>query len=61
MKSVMFGAMALASLAVTSLQAQDVIKEPVVFNNEDIVFHQIDEHTWQGNGHLMYNESLLGQ
>lgn len=39
-------------------QDTDVIKEPVVFQNEDVVFHQIDEHTWQGNGHLMYNESM---
>ncbi|MCQ2973258.1 MAG: MBL fold metallo-hydrolase [Bacteroidales bacterium] len=33
-------------------------KEPVVFRNDDIVFHQIDEHTWHGNGHLVYNESV---
>jgi len=29
-----------------------------VFKNEDVVFHQIDEHTWVGTGHMMYNESL---
>ena len=29
-----------------------------VFRNDDVVFHQIDEHTWVGTGHLMYNESL---
>lgn len=29
-----------------------------VFKNEDIVFHQIDDHTWVGSGHLMANESL---
>ncbi len=29
-----------------------------VFKNNDVVFHQIDEHTWVGSGHLMYNESL---
>lgn len=39
-------------------QAQDVIKEPVVFKNSDVAFHQIDEHTWHGNGFLMYNESM---
>lgn len=29
-----------------------------VFKNEDVVFHQIDEHTWVGTGHVMYNESM---
>jgi hydroxyacylglutathione hydrolase len=29
-----------------------------VFKNDDVVFHQIDDHTWVGSGHLMYNESL---
>ena len=29
-----------------------------VFKNDDVVFHQIDEHTWVGTGHMMYNESL---
>ena len=29
-----------------------------VAGNEDVVFHQIDAHTWVGTGHTMYNESL---
>lgn len=29
-----------------------------VFKNDDIVFHQIDDHTWVGTGHLSSNESL---
>lgn len=29
-----------------------------VFKNDDVVFHQIDDHTWVGTGHLMFNESL---
>jgi hydroxyacylglutathione hydrolase len=29
-----------------------------VFKNEDVVFHQIDDHTWIGTGHVMYNESM---
>jgi hydroxyacylglutathione hydrolase len=24
-----------------------------VFKNEDIIFHQIDEHTWIGSGHFV--------
>ena len=29
-----------------------------VFKNDDVVFHQIDEHTWVGSGHIMASESL---
>ena len=29
-----------------------------VYKGDDVVFHQIDEHTWVGSGHLMANESL---
>ncbi|MDL2208659.1 MBL fold metallo-hydrolase [Parabacteroides sp. OttesenSCG-928-O15] len=33
-------------------------KEKEVFRNEDVIFRQIDAHTWVGNGHLIANESL---
>ena len=33
-------------------------KEATVYKNEDVEIRQIDEHTWHGNGHLMYNESI---
>ena len=40
-------------------QAQTAgIEEKEVLRNEDVIFHQIDEHTWFGTGHLMANESL---
>ncbi len=29
-----------------------------VFKNADVVFHQIDDRTWVGTGHMMANESL---
>jgi hydroxyacylglutathione hydrolase len=29
-----------------------------VFKNNDVVFHQLDEHTWVGSGHVMATESL---
>ena|GEM_PF-357851 len=29
-----------------------------VFRNEDVVFRQIDDHTWVGTGNMMANESL---
>jgi hydroxyacylglutathione hydrolase len=30
----------------------------IVFSNDDVVFRQIDEYTWVGTGHEMWNESL---
>ncbi len=32
--------------------------EKLVYRDADVVFRQIDEHTWEGNGHLVYNESI---
>ncbi|MBO4764247.1 MAG: MBL fold metallo-hydrolase [Bacteroidales bacterium] len=32
--------------------------EKFVYRDADIVIRQIDEHTWEGNGHLVYNESV---
>lgn len=29
-----------------------------VYKGEDVVFHQIDEHTWVGSGHVMASESV---
>lgn len=34
------------------------IEGEIVFSNDDVVFHQIDEHTWVGSGHEMWHESL---
>lgn len=31
---------------------------PLVFQNNDLVVHAIDEHTWVGNGNMVYNESI---
>lgn len=32
--------------------------EPFVYRDADVVFRRIDDHTWEGNGHLVYNESI---
>ena len=32
--------------------------ETFVYRDANVVFRQIDEHTWEGNGHLVYNESV---
>ena len=32
--------------------------EPVVYEGPDVIIRQIDEHTWEGNGHLMAGETI---
>lgn len=32
--------------------------EKVVYEGPDVIFRQIDKHTWEGNGHLVYNETV---
>ena len=47
--------------AFTNVKAQDLptdYKEKEVFRNDEVVFRQIDEHTWLGNGHEYIYESL---
>jgi len=50
--------MAFTLLMALSAMAQSNFKEKTIFKNNDIEFHQLDDHTWHGNGNLMYNESV---
>lgn len=55
---------AVACLFSVSVQAQESdvngrdLRGKVVYEDSEVVFRQIDEHTWIGNGHRCYNESL---
>ena len=33
-------------------------QEKEVYSGPDVIIRQIDEHTWEGNGHLMANETI---
>ena len=35
-----------------------VYPEKEVYSGPDVIIRQIDEHTWQGNGHVMANECI---
>lgn len=45
-------------LLTISACAQGNFNETTVFKNSDVEIRQIDEHTWHGNGNLMFNESI---
>lgn len=36
----------------------DQIGDKIVYQDDNVVFHQIDDHTWVGTGNVMFNESL---
>jgi hydroxyacylglutathione hydrolase len=49
---------ALVSAALFGQGRGPQIEGKEVAKNDDVVFRQIDEHTWVGSGHMMANESL---
>lgn len=51
-------AVLLASICAVASFAQSNFKEKTVFKNDDVEIRQLDDHTWHGNGHLVYNESV---
>ncbi len=42
---------------VSEINSRD-LRGKVVYQDDEVVFRQLDEHTWIGNGHRVYNESL---
>ena len=64
MKTNIFLAAMLLSLMPLTVGAQETdinsrdLRGQVVYQDDEVVFRQLDEHTWIGNGHRVYNESL---
>ena len=64
MKAYVFFAAMLLALMPLSVEAQGTeinscdLRGKVVYQDDEVVFRQLDEHTWIGNGHRVYNESL---
>ena len=63
MKKITFAASLICLIAgPISAQESDVnsrdLRGKVVYEDDEVVFRQLDEHTWIGNGHRTYNESL---
>ena len=62
-KSFFLAAMLLSLMPLTvGAQGTDInsrdLRGKVVYQDDEVVFRQLDEHTWIGNGHRVYNESL---
>ena len=62
-KNYFFAAMLLSLMPLTvGAQGTDInsrdLRGQVVYQDDEVVFRQLDEHTWIGNGHRVYNESL---
>lgn len=60
MKKIVLSIILFASFQVASLAQMPApqIEGKEVYKGEDVVFRQIDEHTWFGSGHVMASESL---
>lgn len=58
MKRTMLFLAVISLMATACTRSQGNYKEETVFKNRKVEFHKIDEHTWHGNGHLVYNESV---
>ena len=60
MKKILTIIVALVAASHFEIFAQSVgtYSEKVALETPDVIFRQIDEHTWEGNGHLMAAESI---
>lgn len=57
MKKIIIGVIILAVLALAGLGIY--VYNPTIFlPGDEVEIHQLDEHTWHGFGHLVYNESV---
>lgn len=45
-------------LTLCPILAQSNFQEKTIFKNQDVEIRQLDEHTWHGNGTLVFNESI---
>lgn len=59
-KTIIIGISLLCCAAASFAQTKEEVNyaEKVVYEGQDIIIRQIDEHTWEGNGHLVANETV---
>lgn len=58
MKKILLSVLLVPSLLMTSFAQIGGMQIGEVYKGDDVVFHQIDDHTWVGTGKMMANESL---
>lgn len=57
-KILVFASAALAAVTASAQGPRLSYPEKTVYEGPDLEIHQIDEHTWHGNGHMMANEAI---
>lgn len=57
-KILVFASAALAAVTASAQGPRLSYPEKTLYEGPDLEIHQIDEHTWHGNGHMMANEAI---
>ena len=55
--SILLSLFAIAAQAQSDVNSRD-LRGDIVYQDDEVVFRKLDDHTWIGNGHRVYNESL---
>ena len=55
--TILLSLLAMAVQAQSDVNSRD-LRGKTVYEDDEVVFRQLDDHTWIGNGHRTYNESL---
>ena len=55
--TILLSLFAFAAQAQSDVNSRD-LRGDIVYQDDEVVFRKLDDHTWIGNGHRLYNESL---
>ena len=55
--TILLSLFAVAAQAQSDVNSRD-LRGDIVYQDDEVVFRKLDDHTWIGNGHRLYNESL---
>ena len=55
--TILLSLFAVAAQAQSDVNSRD-LRGDIVYQDDEVVFRKLNDHTWIGNGHRLYNESL---
>jgi len=55
--TILLSLFAVAAQAQSDVNSRD-LRGDIVYQDDEVAFRKLDDHTWIGNGHRLYNESL---